>query len=120
MPADRLPFGLEPRAKDWGSIGFRGRIAVGLSRYRTSRTRRGSPPWGDLAGDRIEDLVAELVAATTERIEQAVADRKFDHERADEILTGTDYRVIVPVNGKHSACRGGLIVRHWGIHRLTS
>ena len=77
-------------------------------------------PRGNLADDRTEDLVAELVAAATERIEQAVADRKFDHDRAAEILTGTDDRVIVPVNGKHSVCRGGLIVRHWGIQRLTS
>jgi len=53
-----------------------------------------------------------LVATATESIEQAVVDEKLDCGRADEILTGAEDRVIVQVNGRHSARRGGPIICH--------
>jgi hypothetical protein len=74
----------------------------------------------ELAGDRVDELVAELVATASERIEQAVADEKLDRDRADEILAGAEERAKSRVNGEHPTRRGGPSGLHWSMRRLAS
>lgn len=74
----------------------------------------------ELAGERVDELVAELVATASERIEQAVADEKLDRDRADEILAGAEERATSRVNGESPTRRGGPSGLHRSMHRLAS
>ncbi len=74
----------------------------------------------ELAGDRVDELVAELVATASERIEQAVADEKLDRDRADEILADAEERATSRVNGEHPTRRGGPSGLHRSMRRLAS
>ena len=47
----------------------------------------------------LDELVADLVARATERIEQAVTDGRLDRDRADEILARVEERITARLNG---------------------
>ena len=91
--------------RDMGSMGARraarmgaalgGRVAefLEMDRQELGEAVRGGASIAELAGDRVDGLVADLVARATERIEQAVADGRLDPERADEILARVEERI---------------------------
>ncbi len=93
---------------------FAGQVAnfLGMERHELGEALRGGTTLAELAGDRTDDLVADLVAAASERIEQAVADGKLDRDRADEILGGVEARATARVNGEHPAHRAGPATGH--------
>ncbi len=90
---------------DMGSMGARraarmgaaigGRVAefLEMDRQELGEAVRGGASIAELAGDRVDGLVADLVARATERIEQAVADGRLDPERADGILARVEERI---------------------------
>ena len=92
---------------DMGSMGARraarmgaaigGRVAefLEMDRQELGEAVRGGASIAELAGDRVDGLVADLVARATERIEQAVADGRLDPERADGILARVEERITV-------------------------
>ncbi|MEC9395545.1 MAG: hypothetical protein VYA89_06810 [Actinomycetota bacterium] len=71
-----------------------------LDRRVLGEALRSGATLADLAGDRTDGLVAELVAASTDRIERAVADGRLDQDRADEILGRVEARVEARVRGE--------------------
>lgn len=71
-----------------------------MDRRTLGEALRGGATLADLAGDRTDDLVAELVAASTERIERAVADGRLDRDRADELLSRVEQRATARVHGE--------------------
>jgi hypothetical protein len=91
--------------RDMGSMGARraarmgaalgGRVAefLEMDRQELGEAVRGGASIAELAGDRVDGLVADLVARATERIEQAVADGRLDPERADGILARVEERI---------------------------
>jgi|TARA_B100001105_G_scaffold55055_1_gene41844 molecular chaperone DnaK (HSP70) len=72
-----------------------GRVAefLEMDRQELGEAVRGGASIAELAGDRVDGLVADLVARATERIEQAVADGRLDPERADGILARVEERI---------------------------
>ncbi len=90
---------------DMGSMGARraarmgaaigGRVAefLEMDRQELGEAVRGGASIAELAGDRVDGLVADLVARATERIEQAVADGRLDPEGADGILARVEERI---------------------------
>lgn len=82
---------------DMGAMGSMGRG------HEMGEALRGGASIADLAGDRAEELVADLVARGTERIEQAVADGRLDRERADGILSRVEERITARLEGGHPA-----------------
>jgi len=91
--------GARPAARMGAVLG--GRVAEFLE---MDRQELGGAVWGgasiaDLAGDRVDELVADLVARATERIEQAVTDGRLDRDRADEILARVEERITARLNG---------------------
>ena len=93
-----------PRDTDFG-----GQVAefLDMDRRQLGGVLRDGASIADLAGDRVDELVADLVARATERIEQAVADGRLDRERADEILAGVEGRANARVNGERPERPGG-------------
>jgi hypothetical protein len=93
-----------PRDTDFG-----GQVAefLDMDRRQLGEVLRDGASIADLAGDRVDELVADLVARATERIEQAVADGRLDRERADEILAGVEGRANARVNGERPERPGG-------------
>ena len=108
--AHRRPDVMRPRlamgeGRDMGSMGARraarmgaalgGRVAefLEMDRQELGEAVRGGASIAELAGDRVDGLVADLVARATERIEQAVADGRLDPERADGILARVEERI---------------------------
>ena len=76
---------------------------LGMDRRELGEALRGGASIADLAGDRADELVADLVARGTERIEQAVADGRLDRERADGILSRVEERITARLEGGHPA-----------------
>ena len=70
-----------------------------MDRQELGEAVRGGASIADLAGDRVDELVADLVARATERIEQAVTDGRLDRDRADEILARVEERITARLNG---------------------
>ena len=70
-----------------------------LDRRVLGEALRSGATLADLAGDRTDELVAELVAST-DRIERAVAGGRLDQDRADEILGRVEARVEARVRGE--------------------
>ena len=93
-----------PRDTDFG-----GQVAefLDMDRRQLGEVLRDGASIADLAGDRVDELVADLVARATERIEQAVADGRLDRERANEILAGVEGRANARVNGERPERPGG-------------
>ena len=77
-----------------------------LDRRTLGEALRGGATLADLAGDRTDDLVAELVAASTGRIERAVDDGRLDRERADELLSRVEDRAAARVHGERPGRAG--------------
>lgn len=101
---------------------FAGQVAdfLDMDRRDLGLALRDGTTLAELAGDRADELVAELVATASERIEQAVADGKLDRDRADEILAGAEERATSRVNGERPTRRGGPSGLHQSMHRLAS
>ncbi len=105
---------------DMGSMGARraarmgaaigGRVAefLEMDRQELGEAVRGGASIAELAGDRVDGLVADLVARATERIEQAVADGRLDPERADGILARVEERITARLHEERPTGPAGL------------
>ena len=96
---DMGTMGARPAARMGAAL--RGRVAefLEMDRQELGEALRGGASIADLAGDRVDELVADLVARATERIEQAVTDGRLDRDRADEILARVEERITARLNG---------------------
>lgn len=74
-----------------------------LDREALREALRGGATLADLAGDRTDELVAELAASATDRIEGAVADGRLTRERADELLARVVERAEARVHHERPA-----------------
>ncbi len=95
--------GGRPAARMGAVVGGQVGEFLGMDRRELGEALRGGASIADLAGDRAEELVADLVARGTERIEQAVADGRLDRERADGILSRVEERITARLEGGHPA-----------------
>ena len=91
------------------AIPARSEEAITMDESTNTATANRYTKWilqGGTAGVSVlDELVADLVARATERIEQAVADGRLDRERADEILAGVEDRANAWVNGERPGGR---------------
>ena len=88
-----------PAARMGAALGVRVAEFLEMDRQELGEAVRGGASIADLAGDRVDELVADLVARATERIEQAVTDGRLDRDRADEILARVEERITARLNG---------------------
>ena len=95
--------GGRPAARMGAVVGGQVGEFLGMDRRELGEALRGGASIADLAGDRADELVADLVARGTERIEQAVADGRLDCERADGILSRVEERITARLEGGHPA-----------------
>jgi len=95
--------GARPAARMGAAVGGQVGEFLGMDRRELGEALRGGASIADLAGDRADELVADLVARGTERIEQAVADGRLDRERADGILSRVEERITARLEGGHPA-----------------
>ena len=95
--------GGRPAARMGAAVGGQVGEFLGMDRRELGEALRGGASIADLAGDRADELVADLVARGTERIEQAVADGRLDRERADGILSRVEERITARLEGGHPA-----------------
>jgi len=95
--------GARPAARMGAALGGRVAEFLEMDRQELGEALRGGASIADLAGDRVDELVADLVARATERIEQAVADGRLDRERADGILSRVEERITARLEGGHPA-----------------
>ena len=95
--------GGRPAARMGAVVGGQVGEFLGMDRRELGEALRGGASIADLAGDRADELVADLVARGTERIEQAVADGRLDRERADGILSRVEERITARLEGGHPA-----------------
>ena len=91
--------GARPAARMGAALGGRVAEFLEMDRQELGEAVRGGASIADLAGDRVDELVADLVARATERIEQAVTDGRLDRDRADEILARVEERITARLNG---------------------
>ena len=91
--------GARPAARMGAALGGGVAEFLEMDRQELGEAIRGGASIADLAGDRVDDLVADLVARATERIEQAVTDGRLDRDRADEILARVEERITARLNG---------------------
>ena len=91
--------GARPAARMGAALGGRVAEFLEMDRQELGGAVRGGASIADLAGDRVDELVADLVARATERIEQAVTDGRLDRDRADEILARVEERITAHLNG---------------------
>ena len=96
---DMGTMGARPAARMGAALGVRVAEFLEMDRQELGEAVRGGASIADLAGDRVDELVADLVARATERIEQAVTDGRLDRDRADEILARVEERITVRLNG---------------------
>jgi hypothetical protein len=100
---DMGTMGGRPAARMGAAVGGQVGEFLGMDRRELGEALRGGASIADLAGDRADELVADLVARGTERIEQAVADGRLDRERADGILSRVEERITARLEGGHPA-----------------
>ncbi len=91
--------GARPAARMGAALGGGVAEFLEMDRQELGEAIRGGASIADLAGDRVDELVADLVARATERIEQAVTDGRLDRDRADEILARVEERITARLNG---------------------
>ena len=96
---DMGTMGARPAARMGTALGGRVVEFLEMDRQELGGAVRGGASIADLAGDRVDELVADLVARATERIEQAVTDGRLDRDRADEILARVEERITARLNG---------------------
>ena len=96
---DTGTMGARPAARMGAALGGRVAEFLEMDRQELGGAVRGGASIADLAGDRVDELVADLVARATERIEQAVTDGRLDRDRADEILARVEERITARLNG---------------------
>ena len=96
---DMGTMGARPVARMGTALGGRVAEFLEMDRQELGGAVRGGASIADLAGDRVDELVADLVARATERIEQAVTDGRLDRDRADEILAWVEERITARLNG---------------------
>ena len=96
---DKGTMGARPAARMGTALGGRVAEFLEMDRQELGGAVRGGASIADLAGDRVDELVADLVARATERIEQAVTDGRLDRDRADEILARVEERITARLNG---------------------
>ena len=96
---DMGTMGARPAARMGTALGGRVAEFLEMDRQELGGAVRGGASIADLAGDRVDELVADLVARATERIEQAVTDGRLDRDRADEILARVEERITARLNG---------------------
>jgi hypothetical protein len=95
--------GARPATRNGAVLGGRVAEFLEMDRQELGEALRGGASIADLAGDRVDELVADLVARATERIEQAVADGRLDRERADGILSRVEERITARLEGGRPA-----------------
>jgi len=95
--------GARPATRNGAVLGGRVAEFLEMDRQELGEALRGGASIADLAGDRVDELVADLVARATEKIEQAVADGRLDRERADGILSRVEERITARLEGGHPA-----------------
>jgi hypothetical protein len=71
---------------------------LGLSAEELHGELRSGKTLAELAGDRVDALVEQLVAAANARIDQAVTDGKLTAEKAEELKANTAERITKMVN----------------------
>ncbi len=91
--------GGRPAARMGAAVGGQVGESLGMDRRELGAALRGGASIADLAGDRADELVADLVARGTERIEQAVADGRLDRERARPPRAEQEPERDVPIRG---------------------
>ena len=96
---DMGTMGARPVARMGTALGGRVAEFLEMDRQELGGAVRGGASIADLVGDRVDELVADLVARATERIEQAVTDGRLDRDRADEILAWVEERITARLNG---------------------
>ena len=96
---DMGTMGARPAARMGAALGGGVAEFLEMDRQELGEAVRGGASIADLAGDRVDELVADLVARATERIEQAVTDGRLDRDRADEILARVEERITARLNG---------------------
>lgn len=96
------------RSGNSGGRDFGGQVAetLGMDRAELREAVRGSGSLAELAGDRSDELVADLVGLVREKVEQAVAEGRLTPERADKILADAEERVMARVNGERPERQG--------------
>lgn len=96
------------RSRNSGGRDFGGQVAetLGMDRAELREAVRGSGSLAELAGDRSDELVADLVGLIREKVAQAVAEGRLTPERADEILADAEERVMARVNGERPERQG--------------
>ena len=96
------------RSGNSGGRDFGGQVAetLGMDRAELREAVRGSGSLAELAGDRSDELVADLVGLIREKVAQAVAEGRLTPERADEILADAEERVMARVNGERPERQG--------------
>jgi len=98
------------RSGDSGGRDFGGQVAetLGMDRAELREAVRGSGSGSlaELAGDRSDELVADLVGLAREKVAQAVAEGRLTPERADKILADVEERVMARVNGERPERQG--------------
>ncbi len=96
------------RSGDSGGRDFGGQVAetLGMDRAELREAVRGSGSLAELAGDRSDELVADLVGLVREKVAQAVAEGRLTPERADKILADVEERVMARVNGERPERQG--------------
>ncbi|MBT4676942.1 MAG: hypothetical protein HOB67_03720 [Acidimicrobiaceae bacterium] len=96
------------RSGNSGGRDFGGQVAetLGMDRAELREAVRGSGSLAELAGDRSDELVADLVGLVREKVAQAVAEGRLTPERADKILADAEERVMARVNGERPERQG--------------
>ena len=96
------------RSGDSGGRDFGGQVAetLGMDRAELREAVRGSGSLAELAGDRSDELEADLVGLVREKVAQAVAEGRLTPERADKILADVEERVMARVNGERPERQG--------------
>ena len=96
------------RSGNSGGRDFGGQVAetLGMDRAELREAVRGSGSLAELAGDRSDELVADLVGLIREKVAQAVAEGRLTPERADKILADVEERVMARVNGERPERQG--------------
>lgn len=80
---------------------------LGITEDELRTQLRDGKSLAEIAGDKKDELIAQLVAGANERLDEAVANDKLTQERADELKANTEERVTGMVeNGPRLRFRG--------------
>ena len=74
--------------------------ALGMDVEEVAEALKGGQTVADLAGDRVDEVIAALVQNMTEQIQAKVDDGSIDQDKADEMIAGLEEKVTAFVNGE--------------------